>query len=170
MSGHEKSIYVLNKFSKNIVYRFGDEIKEISLEDYLKENPTHTKENFLKIKKFSDEIFYEEDLAESRYRKKKRSIHMVKEEKLFIKENPLSELIKKEEDNQLEMDIKRLENAIELLLDGKKLTEIQKRRFILYFYHKKSLREIAALEGVNHNAIHRSIKFSMKKIKTFFQK
>ena len=39
---YRKSDYAINKYSPNIVYRFHDEIIEVSLEDYLKENPDKT--------------------------------------------------------------------------------------------------------------------------------
>ena len=39
MWNYRKNDYAANKYSPNIVYRFNDEIIEISLEDYLEENP-----------------------------------------------------------------------------------------------------------------------------------
>ena len=42
MQNYRKSDYAINKNSPNIVYRFHNEIIEITLEDYLKENPDKT--------------------------------------------------------------------------------------------------------------------------------
>ena len=48
MWNYRKNDYAANKYSPNIVYRFNDEIIEISLEDYLEENPDRTEQDFLK--------------------------------------------------------------------------------------------------------------------------
>ena len=50
MWNYRKNDYAANKYSPNIVYRFNDEIIEISLEDYLEENPDRTEQDFLKLK------------------------------------------------------------------------------------------------------------------------
>ena len=57
MWNYRKNDYAANKYSPNIVYRFNDEIIEISLEDYLEENPDRTEQDFLKLKALSDEIY-----------------------------------------------------------------------------------------------------------------
>lgn len=161
MSTYKKSLYALNKFSENIVYRFGDEIREITLVEYLQQNPTHTEKDFKKYKAISDELFYTEDLADTRYNKKKLSIDGIGESDLPQSETTLDKLVKAE-------DEKRVINATYSLLEGKNLTEIQKRRFILHFYQNKSLREIAKLEGVKHTPVYRSIQYATKKLKDFF--
>lgn len=50
MRDYRKSDYAINKYSPNIVYRFHDEIIEVSLEDYLKENPDKTEQDFAELK------------------------------------------------------------------------------------------------------------------------
>jgi len=60
VKNYRDSDYAVNKFSKGIVYRFDDETIEITLEDYLRENPDKTEEDFLRLKAISDEIFLEE--------------------------------------------------------------------------------------------------------------
>ena len=58
MREYRKSDYAINKYSPNIVYRFyDDEIIEVSLEDYLKENPDKTEQDFAELKALSDEIY-----------------------------------------------------------------------------------------------------------------
>lgn len=54
MWNYRKNDYAANKYSPNIVYRFNDEIIEISLEDYLEENPDRTEQDFCKL--FSDQV------------------------------------------------------------------------------------------------------------------
>ena len=41
MRNFDKSDYALNKFSEGIVYKFSNEIREITKEQYLRENPNN---------------------------------------------------------------------------------------------------------------------------------
>ena len=50
MRNFDKSDYALNKFSEGIVYKFSNEIREITKEQYLRENPNKTEGDFLKLK------------------------------------------------------------------------------------------------------------------------
>ncbi len=167
MSDYRKSFYVLNKFSESIIYEFQNEIIEITLENYLKENPTHTKYDFIKFKVISDELYHCEDLADTHYRKKKLSIHTINEMEFSSKETILDKLVKKEEeaDNETKGRIKYTYN----LLDGKNLTDVQKKRFIKHFYLNKTLREIAIEENVHFTSVQESIKGAVKKLKKFFK-
>ena len=79
MRNYRKSDYAINKYSPNIVYRFHDEIIEVSLEDYLKENPDKTEQDFAELKALSDEIYYEQDRTESAQTRKDVSIHGLEE-------------------------------------------------------------------------------------------
>ena len=74
MKNYRDSDYAVNKFSKGIVYRFDDETIEITLEDYLRENPDKTEEDFLRLKAISDEIFLEEIRLETAQGRKLVSI------------------------------------------------------------------------------------------------
>lgn len=60
MKNYKYSDYALNKYSENIVYRFQNERIEISLKDYLSENPDKTEEDFKELKMLSDEMFHEQ--------------------------------------------------------------------------------------------------------------
>jgi len=79
LRNYRKSDYTINKYSPNIVYRFHDEIIEVSLEDYLKENPDKTEQDFAELKALSDEIYYEQDRTESAQTRKDVSIHGLEE-------------------------------------------------------------------------------------------
>jgi hypothetical protein len=46
MKNFENNDYALNKHSEGIVYRFADETTEVTLEDYLVENPDKTSADF----------------------------------------------------------------------------------------------------------------------------
>lgn len=161
MSKFNKSLYALNKYSENIVYQFGNETKEITLEEYLKENPTHTKEDFFELKKISDEMHHEEDLSNTSYRKKKLSIHTLNNSIPLSEECILEKILKSE-------DKRKIELAAKNLLDGGNITKIQKKRFIKHFFLNKSLREIAKEENVSHIAIYNSIKYATEKLKKIF--
>jgi len=58
----------------------------------------------------------------------------------------------------------QLNNALELL------TDTQKRRLYLYFSDKKSLRQIAELEHVDHKTVFDSINAARAKIRDYFDK
>ena len=58
----------------------------------------------------------------------------------------------------------QLNNALKLL------TDTQKRRLYLYFSDKKSLRQIAELEHVDHKTVFESIKEAEAKIRGYFDK
>lgn len=163
MDDYRKSLYVLNKYSENIVYRNGSKIVEVTLEDYLLENPTHTKKGFIELKRISDEMFRAEALGDTRHRRKKTTLDSISNSNIASEETQLDIMIKLETE-------RKIDKSVEKLLSDRKLTEIQKRRFIMHFYENKSLREIAKLEGVHHNPVHRSIKLATKKLKNIFNK
>jgi len=56
MKHYTNSDYALNKYSEGIVYRFADSIVEITLADYLAENPSKTEGDFRELKELSDGI------------------------------------------------------------------------------------------------------------------
>ena len=66
MRNYKDSDYALNRYSQGIVYKFSDGIVEITLEDYLRDNPDKTEEDFAKLKALSDEIYYQQDRQEYR--------------------------------------------------------------------------------------------------------
>lgn len=60
MKNYRKSDYARNKFSEGIVYQFSDGTLEISMADYLRDNPDKTEADFLELKALSDEIYLEQ--------------------------------------------------------------------------------------------------------------
>ena len=65
MKNYRKSDYALNKFSEGIVYQFSDRTLEISLEDFLRDNPGKTEADFMALKAVSDEIYLEQARLET---------------------------------------------------------------------------------------------------------
>ncbi|MEL7565576.1 MAG: hypothetical protein AAGU27_11905 [Dehalobacterium sp.] len=67
MKNYKDSDYALNKYSEGIVYKFADCVRlEITLEDYLAENPGKTTEDFQELKDLSDEIYHRQVVHEHR--------------------------------------------------------------------------------------------------------
>lgn len=162
---YRKSDYAINKYSPNIVYRFHDEIVEVSLEDYLKENPDKTEQDFAKLKALSDEIYYEQDRAESAQTRKDVSIHGL-EEMDCCSTRPLEDEL---EELAVEIQNRRYARiALERLFAAGVLTEVQKRRFRLHVFRGLSTRQIGRLEGTSHQAVAKSLNLAIKKLKKFF--
>ena len=165
---YRKSDYAINKYSPNIVYRFHDEIVEVSLEDYLKENPDKTAQDFTKLKALSDEIYYEQDRAESAQTRKDVSIHGL-EEMDCCSTRPLEEELEElaaEVQNRHPRRYARI--ALERLFAAGVLTEVQKRRFRLHVFRGLSTRQIGRLERTSHQAVVKSLNLAIGKLKKFF--
>lgn len=142
MQNYRKSDYAINKNSPNIVYRFHNEIIEITLEDYLKENPDKTEHDFAELKALSDQIYYEQDRAESAQTRKDVSIHGLEET-----EHCATRALDEEWEERV-VDIQNRKyawKALEQLFTVGALTEVQKRRFRLHIFQGLSIRQI----GIN---------------------
>ena len=60
MKNYKDSDYAANKYSPNIVYRFGNETVEITLKKFLADNPNMTEDDFLRFKALSDAFYLEQ--------------------------------------------------------------------------------------------------------------
>lgn len=164
MGRYYENDYAINKNNENIVYKFTNgEMVEITLEMYLEKNPNKTKDDFLELKVISDDIYHKEDNGDTKYNKRKWSIHSMEANMVSPEKSVLDKFIY-EEDSK-----KALDSARELLKD-KNLTDIQKRRFILYHFKGLSTRKIGELEGVSNVAVFKSIKGVNKKLQKNFHK
>ncbi len=161
MRNYKDSDYALNRYSQGIVYKFADGIVEITLEDYLRDNPDKTEEDFAELKAMSDEIYYQQDRQEYRVSHRNVSISGMEDTLVASALSVDAELIQKAEEK------KALEAAIRLLESGK-LTDVQKRRFYLHFFHGLSTRQIAKLEGVNQKTVWESLMWAEKKLKKIY--
>ncbi len=162
MRNYKDSDYALNKYSQGIVYKFVDGIVEVTQEKYLHDNPDKTEADFWELKALSDEIYYRQDRQEQRT--SRLDVSMSGMEEITSATVPAidTELIRKgEEEKALE--------AAKKLLHSRKLTPIQRRRFLLYFFEGLSTRQIAKLEGVHQRAIWDSLKWAEKKLKKFYE-
>ncbi|MCL2776038.1 MAG: hypothetical protein FWD71_22240, partial [Oscillospiraceae bacterium] len=156
------SDYALNKYSEGIVYRFANKIVEITLEDYLTENPDKTEKDFLKLKKFSDNDYFEQDRAENAQTKKNTDLYEL--EGVSVKspeESFIDEIDELEEAERKTSKIILAEKALN------KLTNVQKRRYLMYHIEGLSMRKIAEKEDVSHSKIQNSLDAAENKIKKF---
>lgn len=166
MRNYRKSDYAINKYSPNIVYRFHNEIIEVSLEDYLKETPDKTEQDFAELKALSDEIYYEQDRAENAHTPKDiRSIHGLEETALCATQPLESEWEERVTETQNRLHARL---ALERLFATGVLTEVQKRRFRLHVFQGLSIRQIGKLEGTSHQAVAKSLNLAIEKLKNFF--
>lgn len=62
-----------------------------------------------------------------------------------------------------QMDLEILQKAIQ------SLTQEQKERLYMYFFKGKSIREIARVQGINRNAVWKSIQNTLFQLKSFFE-
>jgi len=162
LKNYTDSDYAINKYSEGIVYKFADGIVEVTLADYLRDNPGKTEEDFARLKALSDEIYHQQDRQAQRTCRLDVSIHGL-EKTYFIAPPAIdTELIQKYEADRA------AEAAYHLLHSGK-LTEIQKRRFIRHFFQGLSTRQIANLEGVHQRAVWDSLMWAEKKLKKFYK-
>lgn len=142
-----------------------NEIIEITLEDYLKENPDKTEHDFAELKALSDQIYYEQDRAESAQTRKDVSIHGLEET-----EHCATRALDEEWEERV-VDIQNRKyawKALEQLFTVGALTEVQKRRFRLHVFQGLSTRQIGRMEGTSHQAVAKSINLAIAKLKKYF--
>lgn len=163
MQHYQKSNYAINKCKKGIVYRFQDGSSlEIDLESFLNENPDKTANDFELLKELSDQIYYEQVLEETRYRRKTTSIGKL-EETNQLATRPLHVDFEEKE------DMLHMFQATEELFKSGLLTDIQKRRFAMHFVDCLSYREIARSEQVYFTSVRDSIELAVRKIKRILE-
>lgn len=157
-----KSNYALNRNKKAIVYENADgTVLEITFEKIAAGNPEFTEEDFEKLKKFSDQIYLEEQRGDVTYhRHVKSTIDEVDDLSKFATESFENELLNSLEDESLG----------EIIRDymDEKLTEVQRRRFLMFLNGITTVK-IAEIEGCNQNAVWESIQGARKKLKKFLK-
>ena len=163
MKNYRNSDYALNRYSEGIVYRFADEIVEVSLADYLIENPNKTADDFRALKELSDADYFSRDRAENAQTKLNISINGI-EEIVCFGEPSVEELLYGEFTaiDEAEKHNQYLE-LMRLVLS--RLTDTQRRRYLLYVVAGLNEREIAEIEGSTQQAISKSLHWVEQKIK-----
>ena len=169
MKNYYESDYALNKNAKGIVYRFADQTDEVTLADYLLDNPGSTEADFNKWKALSDADYLQQAQDEYRQTYKNVSIHGLDETEVCAVPSPEDEYIEEYID-QPERDAKERRRRELGLQAFDALTEVQRRRCVMYYVDGLTVREIANIEGVAFQVIDRSILSAAKKIKIFLAK
>ena len=157
MKNYTNSDYAVNKNAKGIVYRFADQTIEITLEDYLHENPGKTEADFIKLKTISDNDYHSQD--RSNYNQTRKNLQLSGLGEFGFCSTLSSEIDITERDEQ----ITKQKKLVMVILE--KLTDVQRRRYLMYRAYGMSTREIAAQEGVKQRSVMDSIEWAEKKIK-----
>jgi len=162
MKNYTQSDYAINKNAGGIVYRFTDSIVEITLADYLRENPDKTVADFTELKALSDADYYETDRSDYRQTWKNTPLETLLEDEIAILSAPSveDEFIEHEEHEAV---YAKLKSTARLAMD--KLTETQRRRYLMYHVQGLTYREIGVAENTNHKSVEESILAAEKKIK-----
>ena len=159
MKNYRKSDYALNKFSEGIVYQFSDGTLEISMADYLRDNPGKTEADFLDLKAISDEIYLEQIRLETAQGNKTVSMTGLED----TVAHPAPSL----DDGYIIADEKRrVKLAVDKLFLCGKLTS----KHIKHFFAGVSLRKIASDERVHFTSVNECIHRAVDKLRAYFKK
>mgnify|MGYP000891201540 CR=1 FL=1 len=163
MKNYTDNDYALNKVNKEaIVYRFADEIVEVTIEDYLRENPDKTAADFAELKVLSDEDYKERDREDYRLTYKNVSLHGLDETEACCVPSP-EEILFDEPERKAQKERMRRQ-AYEAIAT---LTEVQRRRYIQHHVEGLSVRDIADMEKSHFTSVHESLLAAEKKIKKY---
>lgn len=168
MKGYNsKTDWSRNKNSAAIIYVSADgSITEITLESFLADSPKNTVEMFQELKALSDELYQAEDNAEGSRAKNELPLYEWSAD--CATESPESMFVDAPDEETVKVYFKRRQQMLNLvpeILD--KLTDIQRRRFLLHKVKLLSTRKIAAREGTTQQAISKSIVGAEKKIEKY---
>ena len=163
MSHYAKNDYALNKKSAGIVYDFADGAKEITLEDFLDANPGATPDDFAALKAWSDEDYLESDRHGYNTTRMDVSLDWADQAGKCKSDSPEESLVAAIDAHEVSAQKEQRAALAKQALD--KLSDIQRRRYLLYRVDGLTLRQIADMEGVAFQVIDRSISAAEKKIK-----
>jgi len=161
---NKMSNWSLNKNDPNaITYVYGKEIVRITLEAFIADGGTKT--DFIRLKKVSDEMFHDEDNLEVNEYRNRISLESAERNGECFAKSP-EELLTGRNDNQAQRrQFDKLKPLATLALNS--LTEVQRRRYLLHFRDKLTVRQIAELEGVKHPSVVESLQAAGRKIQAF---
>jgi len=163
MNNYTNNDYALNRYSDGVVYNFADCIKEITFADCLAENPAMTEDDFRALKEFSDSNYLKTDRAENAKNKRNISFHEFSSKFEGLVKSPeelhINEIDAQEEREQYKHRLEIAKRAMG------KLTDVQRRRYLMYRVKGVSSHKIAELEGKNHKTILESLYAAEKKLK-----
>ena len=162
MKNYKDNDYAVNKNAKGIVYRFADMTTEITLEIYLRNNPDKTESDFAELKSVSDSIYFKQDRDDYRQTWKNISLHGLDETAACAVPSPEDEVVERAE--QMEKKKRRRELGLRAF---DTLTDVQRRRYLLYHVDGLTEEQIAKNEKATHQAVSKSLYWAEKKIKKY---
>lgn len=142
------------------MYQFADGLVEITLEDYIRENPGKTTEDFLSLKAISDEMYaYQE--------RRQHATTYLDVPLQFCKGLCVPSAEEAMERSLALQDLEKLREQFDRFIYSGLLTETQQRRFRLYCIRGLSTRQIARAEGVVQKSVWKSLNYCQKKFQKF---
>lgn len=168
MKNYKNSSYAANKYSKDIVYN--SEVSgstAITLEGFLKSDPTLTEADFEFWKNWSDQNYLEESRGDNKQSWKAVSLFNLE---YFLDSNQLS-LEEMVEDKTMEgLVLQTLKQTVAVLLSDSVLTETMKVRFEMFYIQGMKVIEISEAQGVDEKAVRKSLeRIKAKLIKVFYE-
>ena len=164
--------WIRNAKSEAIVYSDAEgEITEVTLADFVKNDTAATlaerELRFHEFKNLSDRLF--EDEEESDKECARNELPLFEEAEAFATESLEAQIFGDEAAKSVHQDyLARREKMLALIpLVLEKLTEVQRRRFLLHEVDELTVREIADREGVKHQSVVECLAAVDKKIKKF---
>ncbi len=167
----QQQLYYQNKTSSCIIYNsVSGSFSSVSLDDFLLENPSKTKADFLSLKSASDSLFYDEFNNDNRYTYNVVSDDFLNHKFLSTK-GCLADLLVGSSTKQSSTINKSL--LVDLLhvsirKDTTILTSLQRRRFIKYFIKNMTIESIAKSENKAVSSVWESLSLAKKKLYNHF--
>ena len=166
MKNYKNSSYAANKYSKNIVYN--SEVSgntAITLEEFLKSDPTLTEADFEFWKNWSDQNYLEESRGDNKQSWKAVSLSNLE----YILDSTQLSLEEMVEDKTMEgLVLQTLNQTVSVLLSDSVLTETMKVRFEMFYIQGMKVVEIAKAQGVDEKAVRKSLKLIKEKLINVF--
>ena len=168
MKNYKNSSYAANKYSKDIVYN--SEVSgstAITLENFLRSDPTLTEADFEFWKNWSDQDYLEESRGDNKQSWKAVSLSNLE----YILDSTQLSLEEMVEDKTMEgLVLQTLKQTVAVLLSDSVLTETMKVRFEMFYIQGMRVIEIAEAQGVDEKAVRKSLeRIKAKLIKVFYE-
>lgn len=166
MKNYKNSSYAANKYSKDIVYN--SEVSgstSITLDDFLKSDPTLTKADFEFWKNWSDEDYRVESKETNNQTKKDVSFTSLDE---VVAGFGLSLEEQYEEDECERIYLTAVREAMRRFLNDKSISSTTKERFRLHFINGERVLDISERHGVQSSSVCKGLKKSLNKFKGYF--
>ena len=166
MKNYKNSSYAANKYSKDIVYN--SEVSgttSITLEDFLKSDPTLTEADFERWKKWSDNDYEEESRTTNKCTKKDISFANLSE---AVAEFGIPLDVAYEEMETERINHIAVRKALDMLYNDSSFTEKMRIRFEMFIFQGMNCEKIGRALGVDAKPVRCSVKTALKKFKVYF--